>query len=96
MNLFEFQEAVKKGEINDFEPYMHKQKFDVRRKILAENGIEVDRIIKRDGNQVIVNLIEQGLATERYESWKNHPSKHVRGSDHDRKDYVPISVICIK
>ena len=56
MDLFEFQEAVKKGEINDFEPYMHKQKFDVRRKI----------------------LIEQGLATERYESWKNHPSKHVR------------------
>lgn len=78
MDLFEFQEAVKKGEINDFEPYMHKQKFDVHRKILAENGIEVDRIIKRDGNQVIVNLIEQGLATERYESWKNHPSKHVR------------------
>lgn len=78
MNLFEFQEAVKKGEITDFEPYMHKQKFDVRRKILAKNGIEVDRIIKRDGNQVIVNLIEQGLATERYESWKNHPSKHVR------------------
>ena len=78
MNLFEFQEAVKKGEINDFEPYMHKQKFDVRRKILAENGIEVDRIIKRDGNQVIVNLIEQGLATERYESWKNHPCVDVR------------------
>ena len=78
MDLFEFEEAVKNGEINDFEPYMHKQKFDVRRKILAENSIEVDRIIKRDGNQVIVNLIEQGLATERYESWKNHPSKHVR------------------
>lgn len=78
MNLFEFEEAVKNGTITDFEPYMHKQKFDVRRKILAENGIEVDRIIKRDGNQVIVNLIEQGLATERYESWKNHPSKHVR------------------
>ena len=68
MDLFEFEEAVKNGEINDFEPYMHKQKFDVRRKILAENSIEVDRIIKRDGNQVIVNLIEQGLATERYES----------------------------
>ena len=78
MNLFEFQEAVKKGEITDFEPYMHKQKFDVRRKILAENGIEVDRIIKRDGNQVIVNLIEQGLVTERYESWKNHHNYKVR------------------
>ena len=78
MNLFEFQEAVKKGEITDFEPYMHKQKFDVRRKILAENSIEVDRIIKRDGNQVIVNLIEQGLATERYESWKNHHNYKVR------------------
>ena len=78
MNLFEFEKAVKNGTITNFEPYMRKQKFDVRRKILAENGIEVDRIIKRDGNQIIVNLIEQGLATERYESWKNHPSKHVR------------------
>lgn len=78
MDLFEFQEAVKKGEINDFEPYIRKQKFDMHRTILAENGIEVDRIIKRDGNQVIINLIEQGLATERYESWKNHPSVDVR------------------
>ena len=78
MNLFEFQEAVKKGEITDFEPYMHKQKFDVHRKILAENGIEVDRIIKRDGNQVIINLIEQGLETEHYDDWKNHHNYKVR------------------
>ena len=78
MDLFEFEKAIKKGEITDFEPYMRKQEFDVYRTILAEHGIEVDRIIKRDGNQVIVNLIEQGLATERYESWKNHPSVNVR------------------
>lgn len=78
MNLFEFQEAVKKGEITDFEPYMRKQKFDMHRMILAENGIEVDRIIKRDGNQVIVNLIEQGLETERYDDWKNHHNYKVR------------------
>lgn len=78
MDLFEFEEAVKNGTITDFEPYMRKQKFDMHRAILAENGIEVDRIIKRDGNQVIINLIEQGLATERYESWKNHPSVDVR------------------
>ena len=78
MDLFEFEKAVKNGEITDFEPYMRKQKFDVRRKILAENSIEVDRIIKRDGNQVIVNLIEKGLATERYDSWKNHPCVDVR------------------
>ena len=78
MNLFEFEKAVKNGEITDFEPYMRKQEFNVHRTILAEQGIEVDRIIKRDGNRVIVNLIEQGLATERYESWKNHPSVDVR------------------
>lgn len=78
MDLFEFEEAVKNGEITDFEPYMHKQDFDLYRMILAENGIEVDPIIKRDGNQVIVNLIEKGLATERYEGWKNHPSVDVR------------------
>lgn len=78
MDLFEFEEAVKNGTITDFEPYTRKQKFDMHRAVLARHGIKVDRIIKRDGNQVIVNLIEQGLATERYESWKNHPSKHVR------------------
>ena len=78
MDLFEFQEAVKNGEITDVEPYMRKQKFDMHRMILAENGIEVDRVIKRDGNQVIVNLIEKGLETERYEDWKNHHNYKVR------------------
>lgn len=78
MDLFKFEEAVKNGKITDFEPYMRKQNFDFHRMILAENGIEVDRIIKRDGNQVIVNLIEKGLETNRYESWKDHPNKNVR------------------
>lgn len=78
MDLFEFEEAVKNGEITNFEPYMRKQKFDMHRTILAENGIEVERIIKRDGNQVIVNLIEKGLETHRYKEWKNHPSVNVR------------------
>jgi hypothetical protein len=61
MDLFEFEEAVKNGEITDFEPYMRKQKFDMHRAVLARQGIEVDRIIKRDGNQVVIDLIEQGL-----------------------------------
>ena len=78
MDLFEFEEAVKNGEITDVEPYMRKQDFDLHRMILAENGIEVDRIVKRDGKQVIVNLIEKGLETERYDTWKNHPNKKVR------------------
>ena len=78
MDLFEFEEAVKNGEITDFEPYMRKQKFDMHRTILARNGIEVDQIIKRDGIRVIIELIENGLETERYEGWKNHPSVNVR------------------
>lgn len=78
MDLSEFEEAVKKGEITDFEPYMHKQEFDLHRMILAKNGIEVDRIIKRDGNNVIVSLIKKGLETERYENWKNHPDMRIR------------------
>lgn len=78
MDLFEFEEAVKNDEITDFEPYMRKQKFDMYRMVLARHGIEVDRIIKRDGTQVIVELIENGLETERYEGWKNHPSVNVR------------------
>ena len=78
MDLNEFEEAIKNGEITDFEPYMRKQKFDMHRMVLARNGIEVDRVIKRDGNQVIIELIENGLETERYEGWKNHPSVNVR------------------
>lgn len=78
MDLFEFEEAVKNGEITDFEPYMRKQKFDRHRTILAKHGIEVNRIIKRDGNQIIINLIEKGLETERYEDWKNHHNYKVR------------------
>ena len=57
---------------------MRKQKFDMHRAVLARQGIEVDRIIKRDGTQVFVELIEKGLETERYEGWKNHPSVNVR------------------
>ena len=34
MDLFEFEEAVKNGEITDFEPYMRKQKFDMHRTVL--------------------------------------------------------------
>lgn len=78
MDLFEFEEAVKNGEITDFEPYMRKQKFDMHRSVLARHGIEVDRIIKRDGHQVIVNLIEKGLKTDRYDNWKNHHNDKVR------------------
>lgn len=78
MDLFEFTQAIKNGQITDFEPYMHKQKFDMHRMILAENGIEIDRIIKRDGNRVIINLIEQGLEAERYDDWKNHHNYKVR------------------
>lgn len=78
MDLFEFEEAIINGEITDFEPYMRKQKFDMHRIVLARLGIEVDRIIKRDGTQIIIDLIENGLETERYEGWKNHPSVNVR------------------
>lgn len=78
MDLNEFEQAIINGEITDFEPYMHKQKFDMHRTVLARYGIEVDRIIKRDGNQAVIDLIEKGLETERYEGWKNHPSVNVR------------------
>lgn len=87
MDLFEFEEAVKNGETTDFEPYMRKQKFDMHRSVLARHGIEVDRIIKRDGIQVIIELIERGLETERYEGWKNHPSVNVREALAERGYY---------
>lgn len=92
MDLFEFEEAVKNGEITDFEPYMRKQKFDMHRTVLARNGIEVDRIVTRDGNQVIIDLIEKGLETERYEGWKNHPSENVREALAERGYYHDLYI----
>ena len=81
MNLFEFQEAVKNGEITDFEPYFKGQwDHDQReqRYILAKNGIETDRVILMDGYNTIVDIINDGLLTERYEEWKRYPRAGVR------------------
>lgn len=81
MDLFEFEEAVKNGEITDFEPYFKGQwDHDQReqRYVLAKNGIETDRVTLMDGYNTIVDIINEGLLPERYEEWKRYPRAGVR------------------
>ena len=76
MDLFEFQEAVKKGEITDFEPYFtnsYDKEQREQRYVLAKNGIETDRVTLMDGYNTIVDIINEGLLPERYEEWKRYP-----------------------
>lgn len=82
MDLFEFEQAVKNGEITDFEPYfmeqyncsqIDQQEQREQRYILAKNGIETDRVEKMDGYNTIVDIINDGLLQERYNEWKHHP-----------------------
>ena len=87
MNLKEFERQVLAGEITDFEPYFLEQydsnqsdQYDQmdRRYILAKNGIETDRVTLMDGYNTIVDIINDGLLTERYEEWKRYPRAGVR------------------
>lgn len=87
MDLKEFERQVLAGEITDFEPYFLEQydsnqsdQYDQmdRRYILAKNGIETDRVTLMDGYNTIVDIINDGLLTERYEEWKRYPRAGVR------------------
>lgn len=87
MNLKEFERKVLAGEITDFEPYFLEQydsnqtdQYDQmdRRYILAKNGIETDRVTLMDGYNTIIDIINDGLLTERYEEWKRYPRAGVR------------------
>lgn len=79
MDLKEFERQVLAGEITDFEPYFEGDGLNYHlRYVLATLGIEVDRIIDMDGSETILGFIRDGVHTERYEEWKNHPNINVR------------------
>ena len=79
MNLKEFERQVLAGEITDFEPYFENGNINYHlRYILAKNGIETDRVAVMDGYNTIVDIINDGLLTERYEEWKRYPRAGVR------------------
>lgn len=79
MDLKEFEHQVIAGEITDFEPYFEDGSLNYHlRYILAKNGIEVDRIIEKDGPGAILGFIKDKVHVDRYEEWKDHPLVDIR------------------
>lgn len=60
------------------EPLFQDPELVNERYMLARQGIELERVIKMDGHDVILNLIYEGRRQEMYETWKNHPNEIVR------------------
>lgn len=81
MDLNEFERQVIAGESTDFRPYFtkpHDKDQREQRYILAKNGVGTDRVSEMDGDNTIVDIINDGLLPERYEKWKHHPRAGVR------------------
>lgn len=78
-SLATFKEKLAKGEIHDFEPWMENGPRGIRY-VMANNGIEVEELLKDDDHEIIHRLIEHGYAKERWKNWKNHPYSSVRQS----------------
>lgn len=60
------------------EPLFQDPELVNERYMLARQGIELERVIKMDGHDVILNLIYEGRQPEMYETWKEHPNEIVR------------------
>jgi len=78
-SLATFKEKFAKSEIHDFKPWMENGPKGVRY-VMANNGVEVEELLKDDDYEVIHRLIEHGYAKEHWESWKDHPYSAVRQS----------------
>lgn len=78
-SLQTFKDKLAKGEITDFKLWMENGPRGVRY-VMANNGVEVEELLKDDDHGVIHRLIEHGHAKERWESWKDHPYSAVRQS----------------
>lgn len=78
-SLATFKEKFAKGEIHDFKPWMENGPKGIRY-VMANNGIEVEELLKDDDHGVIHRLIEHGYAKEHWETWKDHPYSAVRQS----------------
>lgn len=76
-SLATFKEKLAKGEIHDFEPWMENGPRGIRY-VMANNGIEVEELLKDDDHEIIHRLIEHGYAKEHWETWKDHPYSAVR------------------
>lgn len=73
----EYLDQVLAGEKSP-EPLFQDPELVNERYMLARQGIELERVIKMDGHDVILNLIYEGHQQQLYETWKEHPNEVVR------------------
>lgn len=73
----EYLDQILAGEKSP-EPLFQDPELVNERYMLARQGIELERVIRIDGHDVILNLIYEGRQQEMYETWKNHPNAVVR------------------
>lgn len=78
-SLATFKEKLAKGEIHDFKPWLENGPRGIRY-ILANNGIEIEELLKDANYEIIHRLIEHGYAKEHWETWKDNPYSSVRQS----------------
>lgn len=56
-SLATFKEKLAKGEIHDFEPWMENGPRGIRY-VMANNGIEIEELLKDDNHEIIHRLID--------------------------------------
>lgn len=78
-SLATFKDKLTKGEIHDYKPWMENGPRGIRY-VMANNGIEVEELLKDNNHEIIHRLIEHGYAKEHWETWKDHLYSAVRQS----------------
>lgn len=72
----EFKHRVNNGSITDLKPYIsYSGSFRV---LIASKGQHIEELLTYQEPDVMVELINNGYASEHYEEWKTHKDKRVR------------------
>lgn len=74
---FEFRELLTSGNIEPSD-YINTNIHEDYLKALAHLGLCLDELVKLDNPELIKVLIENELAEEYYENWKDHPDMEIR------------------
>ena len=74
---FKFRELLASGNVNPSD-YVRADIHEEYLKAIAYKGLCVDKLIELDNPELIKVLIENELAEEYYENWKDHPDMEIR------------------
>ena len=72
----EFKHKVENGTITDLKPYISYS--GAFRVLIASKGQHINELLAYQEPDVMVELINNGYASEHYEEWKSHKDKRVR------------------